>query len=77
MMTEHTGSSRLDPGHEVDGDAGTEPDDPGRDPTGLHPPRNLFGAGPDQDSGQGAPTGSPGIEAPGMPDAPSDTDERA
>ena len=35
-----------------------EPDDPGRDPRGLNPPRNLFGGGADQDSGQGAPDGS-------------------
>jgi hypothetical protein len=35
-----------------------ELDDPGRDPRGLNPPRNLFGGGADQDSGQGAPDGS-------------------
>ena len=33
-----------------------EIDDPGRDPKGLDPPRNLFG-GADQDTGQGAPRG--------------------
>ena len=35
-------------------------DDPGRDPKGLNPPRNLFGAGPAQDSGRGEPRASPG-----------------
>lgn len=77
-MTENTGSSRLGDDQEVDGDAGTEIDDPGRDPRGLNPPRNLFGAGPDQDSGRGDPTGSPGIEGQSMmPESPSDSDERA
>ena len=33
-----------------------ELDDPGRDPAGLDPPRNLFG-GADQDSGRGTPRG--------------------
>ena len=28
-----------------------EIDDPGRDPKGLDPPRNLFGGGPVQDTG--------------------------
>jgi hypothetical protein len=56
----------------------SEVDDPGRDPKGLNPPRNLFGANPDQDSGQGAPTGSPGIEGETMmPESPTDDDERA
>ena len=51
-------------------------DDPGRDPAGLDPPRNLFGANADQDSGQGEPTGSPGIEGQSMmPEAPADHDE--
>ena len=50
-------------------------DDPGRDPKGLDPPRNLFGAGPDQDSGQGRPDDSPGIEGESMmPEAPTDDD---
>jgi len=67
-MTESTGSH----GHGEDG----ELDDPGRDPAGLDPPRNLFGASPDQDSGQGAPTGSPGIAGQSMmPEAPDDHDE--
>ena len=48
--------------------AGTneELDDPGRDPIGLDPPRNPLGAGPDQDSGRGAPKGSPGIAGQSM-----------
>jgi hypothetical protein len=36
-----------------------EIDDPGRDPKGLDPPRNLFGGGPDQDSGRGEPKETP------------------
>ncbi|MGZ4508320.1 MAG: hypothetical protein ACXVX8_14995 [Blastococcus sp.] len=32
-----------------------EIDDPGRDPKGLNPPRNLFGGGPVQDSGGAEP----------------------
>ena len=56
----------------------SELDDPGRDPKGLNPPRNLFGAGPDQDSGQGRPEGSPGIEGQSMmPEAPTEDDDRA
>jgi hypothetical protein len=55
----------------------SELDDPGRDPKGLNPPRNLFGAGPDQDSGQGQPTGSPGTEGETMmPESPTDDDDR-
>jgi hypothetical protein len=34
-----------------------ELDDPGRDPAGLDPPRNLFG-GADQDTGRGTPRGN-------------------
>ena len=69
-MTEHTGSSR----HGAD----DELDDPGRDPAGLDPPRNLFGGGPDQDSGQGRPKDAPDIEGQSMmPDAPTDDDRRA
>lgn len=46
-------------------------DDPARDPKGLNPPRNPLGIGPDQDSGQGRPSGSPGIAGESMmPDAP-------
>ena len=49
---------------------GDELDDPGRDPKGLDPPRNLFGGGPDQDSGRGQPrdTGDTGpADKPGPP----------
>jgi hypothetical protein len=47
-----------------------EIDDPGRDPRGLNPPRNLFGGGPDQDSGQGAPEGD--ADETGPADKPGD-----
>ncbi len=68
-MTESTGSSGLG--------ADDDLDDPGRDPVGLDPPRNLLGAGPDQDSGRGEPTGSPSIEGQSMmPEAPTDDDDR-
>jgi hypothetical protein len=50
-MTESTDSPTAAPGDD-------ELDDPGRDPRGLNPPRNLFGGGPDQDSGQGPPDGN-------------------
>ena len=50
--------------------ADDEIDDPGRDPRGLNPPRNLFGGGPDQDSGQGAPAGD--AEDTGPADKPGD-----
>ena len=53
-----------------------EIDDPGRDPKGLNPPRNLFGGGPDQDSGQGKPADSPGTEGESMmPEAPVEEDD--
>jgi hypothetical protein len=52
-----------------------ELDDPGRDPKGLNPPRNPFGAGPDQDSGRGEPKGSPGIAGESMvPESPQETE---
>jgi hypothetical protein len=55
-----------------------ELDDPGRDPAGLDPPRNPLATGPDQDSGQGRPKGSPGIEGESMmPEAPTGDDDRA
>jgi hypothetical protein len=62
-----------------------EIDDPGRDPKGLNPPRNPLSGGvgstsggPDQDSGQGEPEGSPGTEGESMmPEAPTDNDDRA
>ena len=55
----------------------SELDDPGRDPKGLDPPRNLVGAGPDQDSGRGEPDAQPGIEGQSMmPESPSEDDDR-
>jgi hypothetical protein len=62
-----------------------ELDDPGRDPKGLNPPRNLMSGGfsnpsggPDQDTGRGEPDGSPGTEGESMmPESPSDDDSRA
>jgi hypothetical protein len=65
-----TGSSRLGSDSEIE--------DPGRDPKGIGgPPRNPFGGGPDQDSGRGEPTGSPGTEGESMmPRSPSEDDDR-
>ena len=65
-----TGSSSLGSNSELD--------DPGRDPKGIGgPPRNPMGSGPDQDSGKGAPTGSPATEGQSMmPDSPTDDDDR-
>ncbi|HYH26795.1 MAG TPA: hypothetical protein VD834_15735 [Blastococcus sp.] len=64
------GSSRLG--------ADSELEDPGREPEGIGgPPRNPLGGGPDQDSGKGEPTGSPGTEGQSMmPESPSDDDDR-
>ena len=57
--------------------ANEEIDDPGRDPKGLNPPRNPFGSGPDQDSGQGKPKDAPGTEGETMmPEAPTENDDR-
>jgi len=64
--------------------AESELDDPGRDPAGLDPPRNPLSGGvgtgsggPDQDTGQGAPKGSPGTEGETMmPEAPTGDDDR-
>ena len=68
-MTE-SGSSRLGANEEVE--------DPGRDPKGLNPPRNLFGGTPDQDIGQGKPQETPGTEGESMmPEAPTEDDDRA
>jgi hypothetical protein len=63
-----TGSSRLGSDDEIE--------DPGREPKGLGgPPRNLMGGGPDQDSGRGRPSGSPGTAGESlMPEAPEDTE---
>jgi len=56
----------------------SELDDPGRDPEGIGgPSRNPLGGGPDQDSGKGEPTGSPGIEGQSMmPESPTEDDDR-
>ena len=54
--------------------ADEEIDDPGRAPKGLNPPRNLFGGGPDQDSGRGEPKGTPDIE--GDPESPSEEEKK-
>ena len=63
-----SGSSNLDAEEEID--------DPGRDPQGLDPPRNLFGGGPDQSSGRGKPTASPGTEGKSdTPEAPPEDDD--
>ena len=62
-----SGSSNLDAEEEID--------DPGRDPKGLNPPRNLFGGGPDQDSGRGEPKGTPDIE--GEPEPPTEDEDQA
>jgi hypothetical protein len=52
-----------------------ELDDPGRDPKGLNPPRNLFGGGADQDSGQGTPDGTGNVGPGDKPEAPTDEPE--
>ncbi|CAA9277649.1 MAG: hypothetical protein AVDCRST_MAG57-3548 [uncultured Blastococcus sp.] len=56
----------------------SELEDPGREPRGLDgPSRNPLGGGPDQDSGRGEPTGSPGTEGQSMmPESPSEDDDR-
>ena len=56
----------------------SELEDPGRDPKGIGgPSRNPMGGGPDQDSGTGDPTGSPGTEGQSMmPESPTDDDDR-
>jgi hypothetical protein len=51
-----------------------ELDDPGRDPKGLNPPRNLFG-GADQDTGQGTPSGTGNVGPGDKPEAPTDEPE--
>ena len=49
-------------------------DDPGRDPIGLDPPRNLFG-GADQDTGRGEPRGEGNGGPADKPEAPTDEPE--
>ena len=51
--------------------ADREIEDPGRDPAGLDPPRNLFG-GNDQDTGQGMPRGTGNVGPGDKPEAPTD-----
>jgi hypothetical protein len=60
----------TDPSTNSDG----ELDDPGRDPKGLNPPRNLFG-GADQDTGQGTPSGTGNVGPGDKPEAPTDEPE--
>jgi hypothetical protein len=55
--------------------ANEEIDDPGRDPKGLNPPRNPFGSGPDQDTGQGRPRGEGNVGPADKPEAPTDDPE--
>ncbi len=62
-----TGSSSLGANGEID--------DPGRDPAGLDPPRNVFGGGADQDSGQGTPAGTGNVGPGDKPEAPTDAPE--
>ena len=62
-----TGSSSVGSNSEID--------DPGRDPKGLNPPRNLFGGGADQDSGQGRPAGTGNVGPADKPEAPTDEPE--
>src|SRR3954469_18672509 len=47
----------------------SELDDPGRDPVGLDPPRNLFGGGT-TDTGQGPPKGSGNVGPADQPQPP-------
>jgi hypothetical protein len=61
-----TGSSSLG--------ADSDVDDPGRDPEGLEPPRNIFG-GADQDTGRGEPRGTGNVGPADKPEAPTDEPE--
>jgi hypothetical protein len=54
--------------------ADDEIEDPGRDPKGLNPPRNLFG-GADQDTGRGEPRGEGNVGPADKPEAPTDEPE--
>jgi len=65
-MTE-SGSSSAQSGEEIE--------DPGRDPKGLNPPRNLFGGGASQDSGQGKPRGEGNVGPADKPEDPTDEPE--
>jgi hypothetical protein len=62
-----TGSTRL-------GGSDDEIDDPGRDPKGLDPPRNVIFGGT-QDSGQGEPSGEGNVGPADKPEPPTDDPE--
>jgi hypothetical protein len=65
-----TGSTRAGSGDE-------ELDDPGRDPAGLDPPRNIIFGGT-QDTGQGAPSGEGNVGPGDKPEPPTeDPEDRA
>jgi hypothetical protein len=49
-------------------------DDPGRDPKGLTPPRNVIFGGT-QDTGQGRPAGEGNVGPGDKPEAPTDDPE--
>jgi hypothetical protein len=59
----------TDPTHSDD-----ELDDPGRDPKGLDPPRNVLFSGT-QDTGQGAPRGEGNVGPADKPEPPTDEPE--
>jgi hypothetical protein len=61
-----SGSSSLGSNEEID--------DPGRDPKGLNPPRNLWG-GADQDTGQSEPRGEGNVGPADKPGDPTDEPE--
>ena len=51
-----------------------EIDDPGRDPKGLDPPRNVIFGG-SQDTGQGQPAGEGNVGPADKPEPPTDAPE--
>ena len=61
-----SGSSRLGGDREVD--------DPGRDPVGLDPPRNVVFGGT-QDTGQGSPRGEGNVGPADKPEPPTEDPE--
>ena len=65
-MSETSGSSSLG--------ADSDLDDPGRDPAGLNPPRNVIFGG-SQDTGQGAPAGEGNVGPADKPEAPTEDPE--
>ena len=54
--------------------ANDELDDPGRDPAGLDPPRNVVFGGT-QDTGQGQPRGEGNVGPADKPEAPTEDPE--